>query len=48
MVFRCLLVVSETFYDWSLHFNTRAKKEEAKFDLAIYCMFCFIIVFSLH
>ena len=30
-------IVSETFYDWSVHFNHVAKKEKAQFDLAIAC-----------
>ena len=38
MVFRYLLVVSETFYDWNVHL----KKEDAKFYLAIAC---FVLVF---
>ena len=44
MVFWYLLVVSETFYDWSLERSLQhlAKNEEAKFDLAIAC---FILVY---
>ena len=45
MVFRYLLVVSETFYTTGAFTSTYIAKEEAKFDLAIAC---FVLVFKMQ